>query len=148
MMAHRALAGDVAAMRKSDSAPALRDMVQDDGEDGAAPAAAAAQAMATRTKGELDLEGAINAISASPDGSLIIAAGRDVLKIVSISGDEFSIVKNLRSGRANLNFSSNDVKWHPMETHKVRRSPRPCAGQTDLHWHPLLFTLAMRPSCS
>ena len=31
MMAHRALAGDVAAMRKSDSAPALRDMVQDDG---------------------------------------------------------------------------------------------------------------------
>ena len=36
---------------------------------------------AARHRGEVDLEGALNALSASPDGSMIIAAGRDVLKV-------------------------------------------------------------------
>lgn len=84
----------------------------------------------------MDMEGPINALSASPDGNLIIAAGRDgncflynfssfdltsigstVLKIVSVAPNfEFSVYKNLRMGRnLNLNFSSNDVKWHPNE---------------------------------
>jgi hypothetical protein len=58
--------------------------------------------------------GALNAISLSPDGAQIAVAGREVLKIIRL--DNFAELRSLRaSTRANLNYSSVDVKWHPME---------------------------------
>lgn len=58
--------------------------------------------------------GALNAISLSPDGSQIAVAGREVLKIIRL--DNLAELRSLRvSSRANLNYSSVDIKWHPME---------------------------------
>ncbi|KAI9143812.1 WD40-repeat-containing domain protein, partial [Paraphysoderma sedebokerense] len=54
----------------------------------------------------------LNALSASPDKDQVVVAGREVLKILSVTDTEVKEVLNLRIGsRLNLNFSSNDVKW-------------------------------------
>lgn len=58
----------------------------------------------------------IAAMSANPSLSQIVVAGRDVLKIYST--DTLAEVLNIRSGRVNMLYSSNDVKWNPNETHK------------------------------
>eukprot|EP00658_Telonema_sp_P-2_P028909 TRINITY_DN22062_c0_g2_i2.p1 TRINITY_DN22062_c0_g2~~TRINITY_DN22062_c0_g2_i2.p1 ORF type:complete len:236 (+),score=79.06 TRINITY_DN22062_c0_g2_i2:63-710(+) len=62
----------------------------------------------------LQLQGAINGISTSPNGRLACVGGRDVLKVVSISEDdgELEEKKNLRVGKTNLSYSAYDVKWH------------------------------------
>jgi hypothetical protein len=38
-----------------------------------------------------------------------------VLKIVSLGDEGLKEKQNLRVGKINLNYSSGDVKWHPME---------------------------------
>lgn len=59
--------------------------------------------------------GPLNALGVSPDGNSICVVGREVLKIYNILEDStFKERMNLRVGKVNLNFSSVDVKWHPM----------------------------------
>lgn len=64
----------------------------------------------------VNLGNAINAFSSSPSSRQLVAAGRELLKVVS--ADSFDEVANLRVGKVNLNYSSNDVKWNPFEQHK------------------------------
>eukprot|EP00697_Spironema_sp_BW2_P002449 gnl/Spiro4/13264_TR7042_c0_g1_i1.p1 gnl/Spiro4/13264_TR7042_c0_g1~~gnl/Spiro4/13264_TR7042_c0_g1_i1.p1 ORF type:complete len:843 (-),score=142.66 gnl/Spiro4/13264_TR7042_c0_g1_i1:57-2585(-) len=70
----------------------------------------------------LDLGGAANALSASPDGARVCVGGRDVLKIIGIYRDEnrLDTLRNMRRiGRTNLSFSTNDVRWHPSNPHLI-----------------------------
>jgi|SaaInlStandDraft_5_1057022.scaffolds.fasta_scaffold205905_1 hypothetical protein len=55
------------------------------------------------------------AISGSPDHDMVVVAGRDVMSIIRVDSEEFSIVHaNLRSGKLrNLDYGANDVSWHP-----------------------------------
>ncbi|KAJ3041244.1 WD repeat-containing protein 24, partial [Rhizophlyctis rosea] len=63
---------------------------------------------------KLRVNGALNALSASPDKDQVVVAGREVLKILSVTDRAVTEVLNLRVGvKLNLNFSSNDVKWSP-----------------------------------
>ncbi|ORY03437.1 WD40 repeat-like protein [Basidiobolus meristosporus CBS 931.73] len=56
--------------------------------------------------------GALTALSACPDQEQVVIAGREVLKILSVTEQEATEVLNLRAGsKLNLNFSINDVKW-------------------------------------
>ncbi|KAI8334412.1 WD40-repeat-containing domain protein [Chlamydoabsidia padenii] len=58
------------------------------------------------------MSGAINAISLAPDGEAVVIAGREILKIISITPTEITETLNLRAGsNLTLNSSSNDVKW-------------------------------------
>ncbi|OQS04840.1 hypothetical protein THRCLA_02957 [Thraustotheca clavata] len=50
---------------------------------------------------------------AGPLNALIAVGGRDVLKIVALESNGFVEKRNLRSSKANLNFSTNDIRWHP-----------------------------------
>ena len=64
----------------------------------------------------------MNALSAAPDWRHVAVAGREVLKIVRVhERDDASgyparleVVQNFRTGKMNLNYSSNDVVWHPL----------------------------------
>ncbi|KAI9596986.1 WD40-repeat-containing domain protein [Syncephalis fuscata] len=61
---------------------------------------------------KLKLNGALNALDSSPDGTHAIVAGREVLKVLSVNETEVTEALNIRVGsRLNLNFSSNDVQW-------------------------------------
>jgi WD40 repeat protein len=69
--------------------------------------------------------GALNALSLSPDRKLCVVAGREVLKILQIEREVYGHsvyvldeVQNLRVGKLNLSYSSNDVKWHPLPEYK------------------------------
>ncbi|KJE91137.1 WD repeat domain-containing protein [Capsaspora owczarzaki ATCC 30864] len=65
------------------------------------------------------VNGPINSFSTSPDGTMVAVAGRDVLKVLSMSSDRCEEVYNMRSGtRVTLNYSSIDVCWHPLESYK------------------------------
>jgi len=66
----------------------------------------------------INLGGTLNALSISPDGRKVVVAGREVLKIVNICDDKLEESANLRVGKVNLNFSSVDVKWNPLEQYK------------------------------
>jgi hypothetical protein len=48
---------------------------------------------------------------------IVIGTKRDrlVLKVININDDKLTEELNLRVGKVNLNSSSVDVKWHPME---------------------------------
>jgi WD40 repeat protein len=61
----------------------------------------------------LSLRYPINVLSQSPDGSSVICGGREVLKILSLS--DLSETRNLRIGKPNLNYSTQDLSWHPSE---------------------------------
>ena len=62
----------------------------------------------------ISLKFAINSLSISPDSSSIICGGREILKILSLS--DFSEIRNLRIGKSNLNYSTQDLAWHPSES--------------------------------
>lgn len=36
-----------------------------------------------------------------------------VLKVVALETNGFTEKRNLRVGKSNLNFSTNDIRWHP-----------------------------------
>ncbi|ORZ13986.1 WD40-repeat-containing domain protein [Absidia repens] len=58
------------------------------------------------------MSGAINAISLAPDGEAVVVAGREILKIITVTPEEVRETLNLRAGsNLTLNSSSNDVKW-------------------------------------
>jgi WD40 repeat protein len=57
----------------------------------------------------------IAAMSSNPSMSQLVVAGREVLKIFST--DTLAEVLNIRFGRVNMLYSSNDVKWNPNESH-------------------------------
>lgn len=57
----------------------------------------------------------IAAMSASPSMSQVVVAGREVLKIYST--DTLGEALNIRFGRVNMHYASNDVRWNPNESH-------------------------------
>ncbi|KAI8065802.1 WD40-repeat-containing domain protein [Gongronella butleri] len=58
------------------------------------------------------LSGAITSLALSPGGDAVVVAGREILKILTVSPEEVTETLNLRAGsQSTLNFSSNDVKW-------------------------------------
>eukprot|EP00057_Strongylocentrotus_purpuratus_P020761 XP_011675235.1 PREDICTED: WD repeat-containing protein 24 [Strongylocentrotus purpuratus] len=67
---------------------------------------------ASKTMG-IKLDGGINAISLNKDATQVVAAGRQVFKIFHIEEMGFRERIDLRVGRMNLNYSCNDVAWHP-----------------------------------
>ena len=79
-----------------------------------------------------DLCSPIVALSLSPDKTLLAVGGREsiffcflllslVFKILHVPSNvsssslstSFTLAKNVRNARSNLNSSTNDVKWHP-----------------------------------
>ncbi|KAF9437430.1 WD repeat-containing protein 24 [Entomortierella beljakovae] len=65
---------------------------------------------------KFDTNGAISALAASPDFSMVAVNGRDVLKILSVtdnSAEEKTILKTT-GGRSNFGGSTIDVKWGPV----------------------------------
>ncbi|KAF0682369.1 Aste57867_25507 [Aphanomyces stellatus] len=61
----------------------------------------------------MEFSGPLNAVSVSQSQKLIAVGGRDVLKIVTLESTGFVEKRNLRSSKSNLNFSTNDIRWHP-----------------------------------
>lgn len=57
----------------------------------------------------------IAAMSSNPSLSQVVVAGREVLKVFST--DTLAEVLNIRFGRVNMLYSSNDIKWNPNESH-------------------------------
>jgi WD40 repeat protein len=69
--------------------------------------------------------GPLNALSMSPDKTMFVIGGREVLKVIQLEREEadgpvfvLEEVVNLRVGKLNLSFSGNDVKWHPSPEYK------------------------------
>jgi WD40 repeat protein len=61
----------------------------------------------------INFKSAINSLSISPDSSSIICGGREIFKVLSLS--DFSEICNLRIGKPNLNYSTQDLDWHHSE---------------------------------
>jgi len=62
----------------------------------------------------LQIGGPLNALSASPDGSLIAVGGRMVYRIVRLTQeDTFQMHIPIRVGKKNMNYGVVDLKWHP-----------------------------------
>ncbi|CAO3571776.1 unnamed protein product [Mortierella alpina] len=71
----------------------------------------------TKTTGsfKFDTNGALWALSASPDFSMVAVVGRDVLKILSVTDSGAEETINLKTVGIRNNFAgSMDVKWGPM----------------------------------
>ncbi|KAG9321212.1 hypothetical protein KVV02_002124 [Mortierella alpina] len=64
---------------------------------------------------KFDTNGALWALSASPDFSMVAVVGRDVLKILSVTDSGAEEIINLKTVGIRNNFAgSMDVKWGPM----------------------------------
>ncbi|XP_077978398.1 GATOR2 complex protein WDR24-like isoform X2 [Glandiceps talaboti] len=61
------------------------------------------------------VDATITALSIRRDASQVVVVGRNLFKIYSIEDEEFVEKANLRVGRINLNYSSADVVWHPVD---------------------------------
>nr|CCA22503.1 conserved hypothetical protein [Albugo laibachii Nc14] len=64
-------------------------------------------------RSSIDFNGPLNALSISPNNKLVAVGGRDVLRIMALEATGFSEKRNLRAGKSSLNFSTNDIRWHP-----------------------------------
>ncbi|OQR98641.1 hypothetical protein ACHHYP_08389 [Achlya hypogyna] len=64
-------------------------------------------------RASMEFAGPLNAVSVSSSQKLIAVGGRDVLKIVALEASGFVEKRNLRSAKSSLNFSTNDIRWHP-----------------------------------
>ncbi|ETK77083.1 hypothetical protein L915_16607 [Phytophthora nicotianae] len=72
------------------------------------------QRAAASVRASMDFNGPLNALSTSPNNRLIAVGGRDVLKVVALEASGFTEKRNLRVvGKPSLNFSTNDIRWHP-----------------------------------
>ncbi|KAG3153813.1 hypothetical protein PI124_g11074 [Phytophthora idaei] len=72
------------------------------------------QRAAANVRASMDFNGPLNALSTSPNNRLIAVGGRDVLKVVALEPSGFTEKRNLRVvGKPSLNFSTNDIRWHP-----------------------------------
>jgi hypothetical protein len=58
--------------------------------------------------------GSLNAVSASPDGTLVAVGGRKVYKVFKLTEDGFSLQVNFRTAKKNMNYGAVDLKWHPL----------------------------------
>ena len=57
---------------------------------------------------------ALTAVSASPDGRLAVVGSREGLTTYALTAEGLQEVRGLRGGRRRgLEFSTNDVRWHP-----------------------------------
>jgi WD40 repeat protein len=65
--------------------------------------------------------GAITAVNSSPDDSLCVVGGRELLKIYALPRDAPPIERrNLRVGRRRaLDLSTSDARWHPQLEHII-----------------------------
>jgi hypothetical protein len=61
----------------------------------------------------IEFDSGVNSISVSPDQSLIICGGKEILRILRL--DTFEKTRNFRVGRSNLNCSAQDIAWHPTD---------------------------------
>lgn len=84
-----------------------------------------------KTAPSVKLSGALNALSESPDGTQVVVAGREILRILNIQMGIISESVNLRSGaKSNLNVSSTDgsnylswlVKWCHLQKQLIATS--------------------------
>lgn len=69
-----------------------------------------------------DCGSAITALAVSPDDSLCVVGGRDLLKLYALARDGSAPLerKNLRAGRKKtLDLSTSDVRWHPTLSHVI-----------------------------
>ncbi|GLD92684.1 hypothetical protein PINS_up001263 [Pythium insidiosum] len=64
-------------------------------------------------RASIDFNGPLSALSTSPSRRLVAVGGREVLKVVALEASGFAERRNLRVGKSNLNFSTNDIRWHP-----------------------------------
>lgn len=60
----------------------------------------------------LSLKQSINCMSASPNLSTVICGGREILKLITVTGT-LKEDRSLRVGKVNLNYSAQDIAWHP-----------------------------------
>ncbi|DAZ96278.1 TPA: hypothetical protein N0F65_008311, partial [Lagenidium giganteum] len=80
---------------------------------GRKPVLAAMETIGRSVRASIDFNGPLNALSVSPNNKFIAVGGRDVLKVVALEASGFAEKRNLRVGKSNLNFSTNDIRWHP-----------------------------------
>ncbi|EGG16116.1 WD40 repeat-containing protein [Cavenderia fasciculata] len=75
-----------------------------------------------KAQGYLNMGSPCNAISASPDGTKLIVAGKDIVKIVSIENESApKVLINLRAGKTqSLNYTGNDCCWHPSQVENYK----------------------------
>ncbi|CAG9327686.1 unnamed protein product [Blepharisma stoltei] len=66
----------------------------------------------------LSLQLAINSISVSPDAKLLICGGREILKIFKLE-NKITEDRSLRIGKPNLNYSTQDLAWHPRQSNYI-----------------------------
>uniref|UniRef100_A0A914V3P2 GATOR2 complex protein WDR24 n=1 Tax=Plectus sambesii TaxID=2011161 RepID=A0A914V3P2_9BILA len=62
-----------------------------------------------------DLDEPAEALSVSPDHSMVVVAGRQIMKVYEILDGSFSEKYNLRTRTMNLNYSASDVAWSPVQ---------------------------------
>uniref|UniRef100_A0A8C4R702 GATOR2 complex protein WDR24 n=1 Tax=Eptatretus burgeri TaxID=7764 RepID=A0A8C4R702_EPTBU len=63
-----------------------------------------------------ELDGAASAVAVSRDGSQVVVAGRNILKVFAIEEEAFVEKVNLRVGRrTSVNYSCSDVAWHQLD---------------------------------
>ncbi|CCI43839.1 unnamed protein product [Albugo candida] len=72
---------------------------------------------ASSVRSSVDFNGPLNALAISPNNKLVAVGGRDVLRIMALEAMGFSEKRNLRAGKSSLNFSTNDIRWHPQSNH-------------------------------
>ena len=61
----------------------------------------------------------VNAISASPDGTPLVVAGRDVLQVLKRSAQGFEEAKNLRAGHKGSNLVPSHSRPHFFSPHSL-----------------------------
>jgi WD40 repeat protein len=73
---------------------------------------------ATVNRHSLQIGGPLNALSPSPDGSMIAVGGRTVYRIVKIAPhtNQLSMHIPIRVGKKNMNYGVVDLKWHPLQS--------------------------------
>uniref|UniRef100_UPI00358FE193 GATOR2 complex protein WDR24 isoform X1 n=1 Tax=Myxine glutinosa TaxID=7769 RepID=UPI00358FE193 len=63
-----------------------------------------------------ELDGAASAVAVCRDGSQVVVAGRNILKVFAIEEEAFVEKLNLRVGRrTSVNYSCSDVAWHQLD---------------------------------
>ena len=76
---------------------------------------------------KLQIGGPLNAMSASPDGSLIAIGGRTVYRIVKLNQENYTFQLHIpiRIAKKGMNYGVVDLKWHPLEScsHLIATAP-------------------------
>lgn len=83
---------------------------------------------------KLQIGGPLNAMSASPDGSLIAVGGRTVYRIVKLNSENhtFQLHIPIRVAKKGMNYGVVDLKWHPMQSCSNLIATAPTNGKVIL----------------